>query len=152
MYILVTRRVFRREIRHHVTSIGRLFIRDHILRAQSLLVDYCAWMVDGEDGHSNEHQASIKDVQVHLSLLQSTTRSLDILSHTEYRSYHDKDTSSVKDHHILLPWYRNHQRSWCWSIYNSFMPDCSDHDEEAEEQNLNDEASDDNVVAKFQCG
>jgi hypothetical protein len=106
-------------------------------------------MVDVEDGHDQKHQSSVKDVKVDLSAQKSSFLSASILGYAENASDDDQETGEVENPEIPRPWESRCHGIACRCGVHALVEDAGDDDEHREEDNLQEQASEDDVVSKL---
>lgn len=95
-----------------------------------------------EQHHNKEHQEGVKDIQINIMAKYKPIEALEIFNSPKDRPHHDEHAANVKRGHVLLP--RNAAtRTTCWGLENrSVEGDCGN-DEDAEAEELDEEADDD---------
>lgn len=100
-----------------------------------------------EDDHGDEHQHCIKNVYIHLMVQKIPVVSLDVFSQSKYRADHDQKARHIEHVQVFAPGnvWRTGARNWV-SLKLPVEMGGGD-DEEPKEEDLNKEASDDDVFA-----
>lgn len=104
-------------------------------------------MNNHKDRHHQEHQHRIKDIDKRFCGEQNPIGPLDILCHPEDRSDEDQNARYIQGIHVLRPGDVIANRLRCRMGDYAPLEDHSADQEEAEEDDLHNQAADDNVVS-----
>jgi hypothetical protein len=91
--------------------------------------------------HDTRHQQRVKNVQEDLVPKQDTIIAPTELNYAEHGSNQDQDTGSVQSVHVRLPIVVS--GSWCWRANDAEVEYAAGDDEDAEKDDLEEEADDD---------
>ena len=104
-----------------------------------------------EQRHHEKHQQCVKNVQVHLMAQQVSVEALQILHDSKYGSNHHEQAGREKDEHVFFP-LDSAERAGGRAPTESGVEVDVDHDEEAEKEQLDEEACDGDVGAFVERG
>lgn len=97
------------------------------------------------DDHSQPHDKRVEDVEEELARYDVSVVALDIFDNSHNGSDEDENADDIQRDHVFLPWRVRALR--CRVAAGTSVKDrCRDH-EEAEDNNLDDKTSDDDVFA-----
>jgi hypothetical protein len=108
-----------------------------------------ARMKDVEHSHSEEHETRVEDVKVQFLFHEESITSLDIFYNAKGRSYQDEDTGEIESAQRSLPWYNEGLTTRGRIEGDAIVEGGGDYHEEAEEENLEDQANDNEALAEF---
>lgn len=108
-------------------------------------------MIPIEDNRNKEHQHSIQEIKVDLIALQLPVAALDVLGNTEDRSHHDQGADGVQDPDVGQPWDLEALAARCGLRDDTAVEKSHDDDEEAENDDLNEETSDEDALGCVSC-
>jgi hypothetical protein len=105
-----------------------------------------------EQSHHDKHEQGVKDVQVHFVAQQVSIEALQVFHHAEHGSYHYQHTGGEEDEHVLLP-LSSAEGPGGRAPAHFGVEVHVDYHEEAEEEQLDEEASNGDVGAFVErCG
>lgn len=106
-------------------------------------------MVYEEENHFQKHQRRVEDVQIVFMAKQVPIVAHEILNDSEDGPYHDEARAAVEGIEHLFPGRAMACRISIAVLEEAMVPQASDYNEEAEEQDLCEEPGDDDLLANI---
>ena len=100
-----------------------------------------------KDEYGDEHQQSIKDIDVRLMLHQIPVVSLKILNHTNHRTNQNQNARDVESNHVASPQVFQLDGPGCGCFVHTCVKDDGTDREQTEEDDLHEETTNDDVFA-----
>ncbi len=135
-------------VRHAVGAVDGLHVPGCALGRRA--ADDPAGVHDVENGHDEEHESGVEDVEENLGGLQVAVEALDVLDDAEDVSDQDDQRHSVQHQEVVDPGYGDGLGRGRRAVHDAIVEDARHDDEEAEEEQLHEEAAQDHVLAELE--
>jgi hypothetical protein len=105
-----------------------------------------------KNSNCNKHQCGIKNIQKQLMAQNVPGIPLYILYHSDHTTNQDQRAREIEDMHMFLPWHVGLCGFVGWRGVHAFVEEQRDEDEEAEGDDLDEEAAEDYVLGEGGVG